>query len=1638
MEINAGRRTIWAVAFSANGEYLVSGGFEGVRVWRVSDGKETATIAPGSGGVRCLAASKDGRWMAAGTLRGEVIVWDGETYQHTATLKEGGEIGSVDFSPDSTRLVAGASVWDIAGSQRVLTLGYHRGHDCVAAAKYAPQGDRIATATPHSVRVWDSNEGRLLVEINVKVTPWLNTGLLWSGQQLFIVSDGKIKQFDAYTGSPISESVVFDNNSYPCMALSQHGAFIAHSAGKRTVTFWDTATNTQLELIQHPRDIRSVVLSPHDQFLAIAGEGGKITIKSLSAVREPHLQIDDMVLDSWKCDQLLTAEALLTAAILKSRDPSSHVLAGRALVKGRLRKWDAALADAKQSIKIRPSIFGYIAKSVALVGKGKTHDGYRACDIAFEHFHSTHVSFLLLIKAIIVFMAGEHKDAIARVDDLIATVPWSPECYVVQAQMYLLFGNWHMERSEYEDAIQSFKHAQAQMRHHGGQLLLVISLISGWKFDDLGITVQQRLCEALYAAGRTKEAGEFLLEMLNAVDEEGYISGPIATWVSDFAQQCLSTPESSDDAISMAPRDGTRSPFLTPLLSLWAKLKLTSSPWKDALVAAAGFTIPRFISYRAICERLETINHITDVIECLQHMQNELGEEADMSDEQAKWVVDFKQRCAESSERLGDAAADAQRYDDAIALYSAALSLDLAVPQVILIKRSKVYIAKERWEDALDDTNQVTILDPSSPFCSERVLMEWATVTLTDGSWRDALTTAGGFRVTRFAIYRALCERLHAVGRVMDAIECVYQMVDELGDTETHDEQAVWAADFEQRCAESSERLGDAVANAQRYDDAITLYSAALSLNLASPQDILIKRSKVYMAKGLWEDALDDTSRVITLDTSSPWGYKRVLTEWAKVILTDGSWKNALTTAQNFKVPRFTVYRALCERLEAADRVMAATECFYELASRFARELDGEQTKWILSFTSRCCGKLEDLGDTTMATRQYDEAISQYSAALSLNPAQVLFVKRSKAYAEKGLWEDALNDANMVITLDPSSPFGYEGKYVALRGAGRHMDTLHAFEMMLSMMLRSPDPEIRERHRHYTKTRQDIRIAVKHAIRESPRVLINTVSGRLCNKSEQGAAFELLPVFTELISSMTGDIDHARIKQEVTKYYRYAMFSHKWDDNEPLFDKCRHFVVYELEESPTHDKLQMFCKIVREAGFHWAWSDTCCINKGDQVVLQEALVTMFKWYRGSAVTIVFLRGVRSPSKRGDLVASIWNTRAWTFQEYHAAKVVRFYTEDWTPYLNLDMYNHKESSEVISEMEAATGVSARALVALQPGLGDIREKLRLASTRETSRIEDVAYSLLGIFSVTGIPVIYGEGESALGRLLAHILSGSGDTSILAWTGESGSYNSCLPGRIAVFDGPSTSHLPLPIEDTKLEQMVATLRTSSLDLDAAVRLYDRLDELPAPEFAATRLKLPCISFKLPPLSVHKTSSGRVYRVETPTFGMVKIKIGEEARLGKSLYLVHPWLDTLLDCDETQSTSYGFVEGEEDEDEESDNDDDDEQSDTSQDEDIQDEETLDDDDASSPSERESVSPHASPTWSTVPAVDRETRALRLIARLRQPFGALLLRREPFLARRRTTYRRVAADSMIRVQMRENVSLAELHRNVRVIDVL
>ena len=166
-----------------------------------------------------------------------------------------------------------------------------------------------------------------------------------------------------------------------------------------------------------------------------------------------------------------------------------------------------------------------------------------------------------------------------------------------------------------------------------------------------------------------------------------------------------------------------------------------------------------------------------------------------------------------------------------------------------------------------------------------------------------------------------------------------------------------------------------------------------------------------------------------------------------------------------------------------------------------------------------------------------------------------------------------------------------------------------------------------------------------------------------------------------------------------------------------------------------------------------------------------------------------------------------------------------------------------------------------MAVLRPALDRVREKLYVASLRQTTRGDDTA---LGIFN-TPIPAMYGEGNRAFGRLLGHILTGSGDVAILAWTGCAGSYNSCLPVDLRVYLQLVTLHVLQPIETAKMDRIVTQLRSSLPLLSLVVRLHKRFNAFPLPSISPSRLRLPNIFFHLtiPQVQIRQRTSMYIMR-------------------------------------------------------------------------------------------------------------------------------------------------------------------------------
>ncbi|KFY40185.1 hypothetical protein V495_05565 [Pseudogymnoascus sp. VKM F-4514 (FW-929)] len=228
----------------------------------------------------------------------------------------------------------------------------------------------------------------------------------------------------------------------------------------------------------------------------------------------------------------------------------------------------------------------------------------------------------------------------------------------------------------------------------------------------------------------------------------------------------------------------------------------------------------------------------------------------------------------------------------------------------------------------------------------------------------------------------------------------------------------------------------------------------------------------------------------------------------------------------------------------------------------------------------------------------------------------------------------------------------------------------------------------------------------------------------------------------------------------------YAILSHTWGEKEDTFKDIKR-----NGYGSGSAKIDGSCAEAQTFGLNYLWIDTCCIDKRSSSELLEAIGSMWNWYNKAAICLAYLSDVPDGDdymeEDSAFSNSRWFTRGWTLQELLAPKVVRFYNASWK-FIGKKS-DHQDDHPFTAKITKITGISWDALKYVDVAKSCcIAEKMSWAAGRGTTRPEDIAYSLLGIFGLNGaMTAMYGEGTRAFRRLQEAIMNTSNDESILSW-------------------------------------------------------------------------------------------------------------------------------------------------------------------------------------------------------------------------------------------------------------------------------
>jgi hypothetical protein len=211
----------------------------------------------------------------------------------------------------------------------------------------------------------------------------------------------------------------------------------------------------------------------------------------------------------------------------------------------------------------------------------------------------------------------------------------------------------------------------------------------------------------------------------------------------------------------------------------------------------------------------------------------------------------------------------------------------------------------------------------------------------------------------------------------------------------------------------------------------------------------------------------------------------------------------------------------------------------------------------------------------------------------------------------------------------------------------------------------------------------------------------------------------------------------------------YAILSHTWTKGDEVTFKD--LIEGTGRNKAGFSKIQFCGEQARLDGLQYFWVDTCCIDKSSSAELTEAINSMFRWYQNAAKCYVYLVDLSvldsdlnsPPSWESAFRASRWFTRGWTLQELLAPSSIEFFTREGK--------RLGDRTSLAQQIHEVTKITLAALLGGSLTRFSVAERLSWVGSRETTRQEDLAYSMLGIFDVS-MPLIYGEGrDKAFNRL-----------------------------------------------------------------------------------------------------------------------------------------------------------------------------------------------------------------------------------------------------------------------------------------------
>jgi len=252
-----------------------SGKFE-IIIWSIDDFKILGHLTGHKDAIQSISFNKTGTKLVSSDSKGEIKIWDVKNLNAIKSITGGNWVNTITLTPDDRYIIGEytfekkVSLWDFETGEMISTLNVNQQ---IGSMDISPDGSKIALSCYHKIQVWSLISNKQLLSIDDLFARGFAIKYSPDGKDLAVgMGEGEIKFFDPET--LILKFILQGHfNAVLSVSFNKTGKYLVSGSSDQMIKIWSLQSKKEVKSLVnfHKGTVQSVAFNPISNIFATTG-----------------------------------------------------------------------------------------------------------------------------------------------------------------------------------------------------------------------------------------------------------------------------------------------------------------------------------------------------------------------------------------------------------------------------------------------------------------------------------------------------------------------------------------------------------------------------------------------------------------------------------------------------------------------------------------------------------------------------------------------------------------------------------------------------------------------------------------------------------------------------------------------------------------------------------------------------------------------------------------------------------------------------------------------------------------------------------------------------------------------------------------------------------------------------------------------------------------------------------------------------------------------------------------------------------------------------------------------------------------------------------------------------------------------